>query len=37
MIQTNTYSGRQKKISHHLNVIVIKALITHFDFNVTEK
>jgi hypothetical protein len=26
-----------KKASHHLNVSVIKALITHLDFDVTEK
>jgi hypothetical protein len=26
-----------KKVSHHLNVSVIKALITHLDFDVTEK
>jgi hypothetical protein len=26
-----------KKINHHLNVNVIKALITHLDFDVTEK
>jgi hypothetical protein len=25
-----------KKVSHHLNVSVIKALITHLDFDVTE-
>jgi hypothetical protein len=26
-----------KKISHHLNVSVKKALITHLDFDVTQK
>jgi hypothetical protein len=26
-----------KKVSHHLNVSVKKALITHLDFNVTQK
>jgi hypothetical protein len=26
-----------KKVSHHLNVSVIKALIAHLDFDVTEK
>jgi hypothetical protein len=26
-----------KKISHHLNVIVKKTLITHLDFDVTQK
>jgi hypothetical protein len=26
-----------KKVSHHLNVSVIKALITHLDFDGTEK
>jgi hypothetical protein len=26
-----------KKVSHHLIVSVIKALITHLDFDVTEK
>jgi hypothetical protein len=26
-----------KKVSHHLNVSVIKALITHLNFDVTEK
>jgi hypothetical protein len=31
------YNGRQKKISHHLNVSVKKALITHLDFDVTQK
>jgi hypothetical protein len=32
-----TYKGRQKKTSHHLNVSVEKALITHLDFDVTQK
>jgi hypothetical protein len=31
-----TVAGK-KKGSHHLNVSVIKALITHLDFDVTEK
>jgi hypothetical protein len=31
------YKGRQKKTSHHLNVSVEKALITHLDFDVTQK
>jgi hypothetical protein len=26
-----------KKVSHHLNVSVKKALITHLDFDVTQK
>jgi hypothetical protein len=26
-----------KKVSHHLNVTVIKTLNTHLDFDVTEK
>jgi hypothetical protein len=35
--QACKYGGRQKKVSHHLNASVIKALITHLDFDVTEK
>jgi hypothetical protein len=30
------YNGRQRK-SHHLNVSVKKTLITHLDFDVTQK
>jgi hypothetical protein len=33
----NMYNGRQKKSIHHLNVSVKKALITHLDFDVTQK
>jgi hypothetical protein len=32
-----TVQWQAKKLSHHLNVRVIKALITHLDFDVTEK
>jgi hypothetical protein len=31
------YFGPAKKVSHHLNVSVIKALITHLNFYVAEK
>jgi hypothetical protein len=34
-LRHSTVTG--KKVSHHLNVSVIKALITHLNFDVTEK
>jgi hypothetical protein len=33
----STVQWPAKKVSHHLNVSVIKALITHLDFDVTER
>jgi hypothetical protein len=37
LIQIKSVQWPAKKVSHHLNVSVKKALITHLDFDVTQK